>query len=665
MIVFRRILAVILALLLFVVLAGTLLAGRANGTIADSAFHARHLDGAGVYAYVYDDLGPLAVREARENVRDPVIDFGRLEAEIVGAVRAAFPPEFLREQTERALGEIIPYLTNRRDTFAVTIPIHERLRQAGPGVKQALGTGRLPERLYDDIARDEIGKALSQARIPFGLQFTPDEILASAKRIAPPGFLQDQINRGIDSLLPYLAGDAEGFTIKVDVAPRREAAAAEIRALLGSRDLQPFVFQEVLDPMAERNIGSNLRVPFGLIVTPADVQQVLRETAGGPWLTARINEVAAATADFMTARAQTFNVVIPLAERKTAALDSVARLMERKLAQAYQAAPICTPAQQRALTPQALLDRGITCRPSGLSLDQVKALAGLTDFQAEVRRIVGAALPDTFTFAEADLRRAFGAQQSRQLDDARAWFRDGITFTEADLEEELAKADFEDQGRGGWDDLTPAARRDAIAQSQNVRDLREFRDRIRGGFAYDQDDLLDDIRDERGEEGVQDFEDFREVLGRLSGVWYGWLIVAALLIAVGALGGRNWRSKAAWSAALLAVSSLVLLVGLGIVASGAAEDEIRQSFEEELAGPDNSPLERSVLLRAQTVVLAASDDLFSGLAGTALVLTIIGALALALVLLWPRIQRWRGRGAPTSRGPAPPSGASPPPGSPP
>ncbi len=647
MIIVRRLFAVILALLLIVVLLATLTASGVNGSLGSAAFHKKQLAEGDVYNFVYGEVAPLAIKEAGEDAKDARIDITKLDKEIIGAARAAFPPEFLQQQTERALDEFVPYITNKRDTFTITIPIAEQLRAAGPGIKQAISTGRLPDVLYEDIARDRIDDALRDARIPFGLRYTSGEVLERARRIAPPDFVQAQINNGIDALLPYLAGDTERFTVTVDVASRRDVAAAELKALVLTRDtqLQDFVLKEVVDPMAQREIGGGLRVPFNLTVTTPDVQQALRETVGGPWLQARIADVVTAAVDYATTRSQTFSVTIPLADRKPVATEVVGRLMDQKLAQAYAAARPCTPAELAALTPQALLDRGIVCRPAGVSLDQVKALAGIVSYQAEVARIVSAALPGAYVFAEADLRGAFGASQSNELDELRKWFREGVTYTERDLEEDLAKQDYDDQRLGRWDDLSPAQKQEFIRRSGNVADLHDFRQRIRKGFTYDQEDLLEDIRDQDGEEGVRDFEDARDAIGLvLSAGWWGWLIVAALVTGIGALGGRRWRSRIAWGAGALAVAALLMYTGFGLVTSDMAHNEAQQQLEEELADPEHTELERAVLLRAQTITLNAIDDGFSGVATKALVLLIVSIVVLVVMILWPQIERWRGKG---------------------
>ncbi len=639
MIILRRILAVLLGCLFIIVSVVALVIWRLDDTVANADFYVEHLAESDVYNFIYDDLAELAVQEAREEVDDPVVDFARLDRDIVDSIRGTFPPEWLQEQTERVLREIVPYVVGKEREFAITLPIDDRIRAGGSSTKRVLRAGQLTQVLYDDPIADVIDDALRDATIPFGLEFTTAELVESVRRIAPPDWILDQVDRSIDALLPYLAGDTDEFAITIGIADRVDVLAEELKSLLASRDLRGFVFEEVIDPLVLEEIGNDFRVPFNLVVDSGDVQRVVRDAITDEWLQRRIDDLVDATVDFMAGRGDTFVVVVPLGERKPAALDAIGRLMDGKLAEAYSSARPCRADELPGLSIADIVRDGITCRLPGVTVDDLKSRAELDDYDAEVARLVGRALPDAFTFSEADLRAAFGPSQSGQLDDVREWVTEGFTVTQADLEEEVAKAQYDNDFADPWSGLTADQQQDFIRRSSWVEDLNDARRRVNGGFVYTQADFLDDL-DELDEGAREDFLDGRSLIRQFRGWRFlVWGIAPLLLIAVGLLGGRRLYSKLAWGAVFLLIVGLAVWIVSGPAWDTTGEDEIDQQFEEEIADLDRTELERTALRRAKVVVLAATDDFASGLAGQGLILFIVGAVVFVGSLAGPPVGR--------------------------
>ena len=639
MIILRRMLAVLLGCVFIVVTIATLVIWRLDDTVANADFYVKHLAEGDLYNFIYDDLAELAVQEVREEVDDPVVDLARLDRDIVDAIRGTFPPEWLQEQTERVLREIVPYVVGKEREFAITLPIDDRIRAGGASIKRVLRAGQLTQVLYDDPITDVIDDALRDATIPFGLEFTTAELVESVRRIAPPDWISDQVDQGIDALIPYIVGDTDEFVIVISIADRADIVAQEIKALLATKDLRGFVLEEVVDPLVLEEIGADFRVPFNLVVDSGDVQRVVRDAITDEWLQRRIDELVDATVDFMAGRSDTFAVVVPLGERKPFALDAIGRLMDRKLAEAYSSARPCRTDELPGLSIDDMVRDGITCRIPGVTVDDLKSQADLDDYDAEVARLVGRALPDAFTFSEADLRAAFGPGQSGQLDDVREWVTEGFTVTQADLEEEVAKAQYDNDFADPWSGLTADQQQDFIRRSSWVEDLNEARHRINGGFVYTQVDFLDDL-DDLDESARDNFLDGRSALKWAFG-WrvLGWVIAPLLLIAVGLLGGRRLYSKLAWGAVFLLIVGLAVWIVSGPTWNTSGEDEIDRQFEEEIADLDRTELERTALRRTKVVVLGAADDFASGLAGQGLILFIVGAVAFAGSIAGPPLGR--------------------------
>ena len=124
MITIRRAFAIALTILLFPVLFAALFMWRAGDTVANPGFISKELDAANVYDFVYTDIMPLAIAEARSRSSDTPIDFSKLQREIIAAIRVALPPDWLKQQTDATLAQFLPYMTGDSDHF--TIHIQER-----------------------------------------------------------------------------------------------------------------------------------------------------------------------------------------------------------------------------------------------------------------------------------------------------------------------------------------------------------------------------------------------------------------------------------------------------------------------------------------------------------------------------------------------------------
>ena len=640
----RRFLAVILGIVFIPVAIVALLFLRLNDTFLEDDFYVSQLRQADIFNFLYDDIAPLAIEEVRAETTDLVIDIGEVSPELVAAVREAFPPEWLDEQVEGAVRAFLPYLVGDTEEFLISVPVADRVRAAGAALKKALSNDKLVELLYQDVVAVQIQEALEQqGAVPFGLDVTQDQIEAVVRGIAPPEWLRAQIEGAVDALLPYLAGDTDQFTITISVSDRAEAAGEELKGLLALWDARDFLFEQVIDPVIQQSIGDDFLLPFNLLLSSQDVKQVIRDVVTEEWLDPRTEELIDVTVGFLVGEGESFAYVVPLVERKEVAVASVGRLMDQRLTQLYASTRPCTLEELAALDPRQFADQGIPCRPPEMTLDDLKALVGLSDYQGRVAQVVGDAVPDSLTFTEADLRRALGPEQSQRLDEIRLWVQRGFAFTDADLEEVLVMADYE--GAIPWEALDDAAQRRAVAESENVEVLEDVRREVRQGLTFTQEDLRERLAEDDDSYALSDFDQGRTWLGRARSFSIAaWLMPAAILLSVGILGGRRLSAKIAWAAFFLTIPAGIVFAAAGPVYDRVAAPEIQDLFDEKLLDPDadRTALEETGLRKGSSVVLNVGDDFSSGLAQRALLLLIVGGGAFGVALLWQRVIRTRG-----------------------
>jgi len=132
---------------------------------------------------------------------------------------------------------------------------------------------------------------------------------------------------------------------------------------------------------------------------------------------------------------------------------------------------------------------------------------------------------------------------------------------------------------------------------------------------------------------LQTFDDLRSWLGtgRRWGV-VAWLIPLAILVAIGALGGRKWRSRLLWAAAVLAIMALLAYILYGPLFSAMVQPEIDSALMQVVGQAEG--FQALVVDKGITIAQNAVDSFIGGLKLQALVLLIASVVLIVLVSVW-------------------------------
>ncbi|MFA5056084.1 MAG: hypothetical protein WC562_07940 [Dehalococcoidia bacterium] len=196
-----------------------------------------------------------------------------------------------------------------------------------------------------------------------------------------------------------------------------------------------------------------------------------------------------------------------------------------------------------------------------------------------------------------------GPGNEAYLNDARDWIGDGWSFTDADMRDEL----------------------DADAEEK----LDDARGYIHDGYVFDQDDLRNAMFD--NSQDAQDFDDARHWIsvGR-SLLWVLWLVPFLLLIGIGFLGGRGWKTRAAGPLVILFFVSLILFLGVMLTWGQWGEAEMRSAID--TSGYQG--VEAVMLEKAEEVAINAADSFVGNMQDMYMYLLIASGVGLAAVGVW-------------------------------
>ena len=198
--------------------------------------------------------------------------------------------------------------------------------------------------------------------------------------------------------------------------------------------------------------------------------------------------------------------------------------------------------------------------------------------------------------------KVLGPGNAKYLNDAKSLIAGGVTFTDADLGD-VVGADTLDKVRG-W---------------------------IANGYTVTQDNLLDRINNPKK---LQRFDDIRHIISLVrTWLWVLWVVSFVILIGIGFLGGRGWKTRLAGPLVIWLVVSLVIFFSAMIGWSQFGEKQINKAFNNELA-KQTQVLDQLVVVKADNLAVNAVGGFAHNIESMGLYMAIASGVGLAGVGAW-------------------------------
>ncbi len=614
MIWFRRIIALPLALLFIILSLLVLVTFRVSDTLGNSDFYNEQLRQADIYNFIYDDLVPTALAEAEVtgDISKAGIDVSRLEPYLIDMVEQTVPREWLEAQVEQSFNEVVPYVWGDTESFNIRIPLKERVETAAQAMKNTLHKEEVFPVIYDQLIALILDKVTSneESALPFAL--TRDEMGSILRRVLPEEWVLVQIDSAIDEVVPYLTRDKAQFMVHVEISDRLDAFEVVVADVLKKPETYDYFFEDLMAPAIEQNIQEMGSLPLGMTLSEDEILSAMRKAFPLEWYQARVTEMVAQIFAYLRGTEESLDVVIPLTDRKPAIAEALGDLADQKLESLIDSLPVCTAGQLIEMMLNPPLNSLPECRPLNLSYQQLKELLGI-DISLVVAPFVDILLPDQWVLSDAELRQAFGGGGDEDfLSQAREWVQEGLTYTDEDLRATLG-GDYE-----------------------AVEDIRQ---RIADGFVFTEKELQNWLRS-MGDESVQSFASLRSGLG-MARQWLQvvWIIPVLLLAAVGALGGRGWRSKLVWAASVLAIMAVIAYIVFGPLFSAMVQPRLDEALLPAVGQAEG--MQAMIVAKGVTIAQNAVASFMGGLKSQALGILAVSVLLIGLAVAWPILARMR------------------------
>ena len=532
---------------------------------------------ADIYNFVYDELLPLALDEAEEEMEkddssDFTVDISAIKDDIVSAAREMLPPEWLQEKVELATNTIIPYFVGKTDEFTYTLEpsdLQQRIDTAVQVIKDDILRGNIFTSVYDDgmsYLADELLENLDE--MPYSITLTKEDIESSLRTVGSKEWIISQAEAAIDSIKPYITGESDEFTITIHLKDRVDAAADAVLNLFSREETYNYLLEEMVTPTIEANLGAIVNLPFGITLSREEIDSAIKEVLPETWVQAQLTELINGIVAYVKEENDSIEVTLDLADRKAYALVALTD-------SAYQKLP-----------------------------DPFKTPQNYQEVEEVVESAILAKIPDQWVYTDDDLRQSIGEDNGDFLDEARDWVSEGWTFTEVDLLDEM--------------------------DDDSEETLEDVRGWIESGYTLTETDLREEISD--SEEDLDALDTARQWIGTgRTWLWALWLLPVLALFFIGLSIGHNWRSRLTWAMVVLFLTALAINIAAWQTYTHIGEPQLEEIMPDPL---EYEGVEALMVEKGNEMIKNASNGFVSGIQSKTLYMMISSGVVLLGIIGW-------------------------------
>ncbi len=191
---------------------------------------------ADAYDLLLDEVVEPKVEEALENEGVLPFRISLSSTRVVDAVKVVVPQDWVEAQVVAAIDEVTPYAVGDRDSFQIRVPVAGRVDAALAEAKELLREADAYDLLYDEVIAPKVTEALGEmVQLPYGIQVSDDEVISAMREVAPPDWVQQQVEIVIDEAGPYLIGTDDHMQITISLVENKKDAVEVIKRLANER----------------------------------------------------------------------------------------------------------------------------------------------------------------------------------------------------------------------------------------------------------------------------------------------------------------------------------------------------------------------------------------------------------------------------------------------
>jgi hypothetical protein len=444
--------------------------------------------------------------------------------------------------------------------------------------------------LYDNLTPVVLDETEADAGGSSGSPFdTPEirkEIVDVAEQTFPEEWLQGTFENATRQIFPYVEGDKNSLTITIDVESRIDPMARGIKSVVDNHttEIYNYATDELIVPAVTESLGTSTTLPYGITLSDDNITFAVKQAMPQDWTITQFKNMVDAIAAYLKGDSATLDLTVDLTSVKSSAGTALSTLADTKLKTAFDSiTTTCTEAQFLAQLNSLPQNTMPSCKPAGYNYSQFKSALetkmGMTFTQA-VNQNVTNQIPGSYHFDDAQMREALGKDLAGALDSARKFIVD-------------------DHGQ-----ITDQTLRKSDNGSTST--------------------------------GQDNFDKVRSAIHTVKMcIWALWLIAILLLVGIGFLCGRNWKSRLLWPLCVLFVTCLIFVIVIA-VASSVVPDRVVPASER-----DATQVATLMADKGNEMAHNAINTFVGGLEVKLVLFIVFSGLAIAGVIAWMIVDRRR------------------------
>jgi hypothetical protein len=322
-----------------------------------------------VFDDLYEGAVEYAVDQGMEGLEDAPFTIRLTRQEMASTIRTLVPKDWLLEQFDGAVDQMVPYLVGDAEHFAIKVELKSRVDAVVEVAKDMLAEQETYDYIFDKVVAPSVtGNIVGFVELPYGITIEDYEVLDAVKQVLTQAWLEEQMGEMLDEVAAYIKGSSDTFEVVVSLADREVVAMEVIEDLAESK------IEKVLNALP----ACSLAEAAALVLAPPSFGE-LPNCRPGNFSYQELKDLLGI--DFGASIVQLIGIPIPDEFR------------------------------------------------FGLAEFRQITGHGNEDFLDTAREHVS----EGWTYTDADLRDKLGEDDEKRLNDARDWIKNGFTFTEEDL----------------------------------------------------------------------------------------------------------------------------------------------------------------------------------------------------------------------------------------
>ena len=232
----RRISVVFLILILIPIVASMSLLGALKSTVFEPSFYKDQLVKADIYKFIHDEVIPYEVKtRVGPAISDNLSSLGLSDEDLSKAAKTVLTKDWTQENTERAIDQIVPYLSGEKDSFTIRVSVKDETKVGIGIIKDWMQKEEIYRALLENFIMVEVSKKLDDVLLGMGLSeddpatsVMAQKVNATLQTAIMKVITREWFGKTVENVIvevePYILGDQQRFNAVVPLQDRYLAA---------------------------------------------------------------------------------------------------------------------------------------------------------------------------------------------------------------------------------------------------------------------------------------------------------------------------------------------------------------------------------------------------------------------------------------------------------